>query len=73
VDVIADGDRTRARKRVADELRSVKGSLDRIRSRLADPDFAAKAPADVVEEERRREGDLSSRERVLAGYLVTLG
>ncbi len=71
--VIADGARTRARKRVADELRSVKGSLDRIRSRLADPDFAAKAPTEVVEEERRREGDLASRERVLAGYLVTLG
>ena len=71
--VITEDDRPRARKRVADELRSVRGSLDRIRTRLADPDFATKAPTEVVEEERRREADFISRERVLAGYLVTLG
>jgi valyl-tRNA synthetase len=70
---IADADRPRARRRVHDELQTVRATLDRIRRRLADPEFAARAPGDVVEEERRREGDLRSREQLLAGYLASLG
>jgi len=71
--VIGEGDRPKARRRVQDELQTIRAGLDRVRRRLADPEFAAKAPGEVVEEERRREGDLRSREQVLAGYLATLG
>jgi valyl-tRNA synthetase len=71
--LITEGDRPRARTRVQHELRTVRSGLARVRAHLADPDFATKAPPDVVAEERRREGDLAARERVLTGYLTMLG
>jgi valyl-tRNA synthetase len=69
---IAEGDRPKARARLQGELRSVQGTLARVRARLADTAFASKAPAEVVEEERRRADELATRERVLAGYLTAL-
>ncbi len=70
---IAASDRDRARKRLEAELRTVHTAIERTERRLNDPEFVARAPAEVVEEERRRNGDLHARERVLSGYLESLG
>ncbi len=69
---IAEADRARARKRLAGELTSIRSDIERTRGRLADPSFTARAPAEVVEEERRRSADLQTRERALTGYLEAL-
>ncbi|MGH2373566.1 MAG: valine--tRNA ligase [bacterium] len=69
---IAEADRGRARRRLEDELRTVRTAIARTTQRLADQSFVARAPAEVVEEERRRESDLRTRERVLDGYLSSL-
>jgi valyl-tRNA synthetase len=69
---IADVDRERARTRLAGELSSARADLARVNGRLADGAFVARAPAEVVEEERRRQAELVARERVLAGYLDAL-
>lgn len=69
---VAAADRVRARKRVAGELATARADLGRTTRKLADPEFVARAPADVVDEERRRQGELQSREQVLARYLSAL-
>jgi valyl-tRNA synthetase len=69
---IAEADRDRARKRLEGELRTVRAAVERTGRRLSDPEFVARAPEEVVEEERRRDGDLRARERVLHGYLEAL-
>lgn len=69
---IAGADRDRARKRLAGELASIRGDIERTRGRLSDASFTARAPAEVVDEERRRSADLQTRERALAGYLEAL-
>lgn len=69
---VAETDRERAMKRLTGELAAARAGLERIERRLADPAFLARAPAEVVEEERRRQDDLRLRERVLAGYLRAL-
>ncbi len=69
---IAEADRGRARQRLEDEIRTVRTSIARTTQRLADEAFVARAPEEVVEEERRRERDLRTRERVLDRYLQSL-
>ena len=69
---IAEADRGRARQRLEDELRAVRTAIARTTQRLSDQAFVARAPAEVVEEERRRESELRTRERVLEGYLTSL-
>jgi valyl-tRNA synthetase len=69
---VAQADRARARSRLTAELNAVRGDLDRVGRRLNDDSFVARAPADVVEEERRRARDLHARERILTGYLNAL-
>jgi valyl-tRNA synthetase len=69
---IAEADRARARKRLAGELASIGIDIGRTDSRLADPAFVTRAPAEVVEEERRRIGHLRAREHALAAYLRAL-
>jgi valyl-tRNA synthetase len=70
---IAEGDRGRARQRLEQELRTVRAGIDRADGRLGDQAFVARAPEEVVEEERRRSADLRARERVLTGFLGALG
>lgn len=69
---VAASDRERARARIEGEIRSVAADMARIGRRLADARFIAQAPAEVVEEDRRRQGELHSRQRVLAAYLQAL-
>ncbi|MDR7532315.1 MAG: valine--tRNA ligase, partial [Armatimonadota bacterium] len=69
---IAAADRSRARRRLERELMRVRAAAERAAARLADGNFLARAPEDVVEEERRREEELRAREQVLAGYLADL-
>ncbi len=65
-------DRARARRRLEQELQRVEAAAARTAARLADPAFLAKAPAEMVEEERRRDAELRVRQQVLAGYLADL-
>jgi valyl-tRNA synthetase len=69
---IAEADRARARKRLAGELASVRADLTRVGQRLADQAFVGRAPAEVVDEERRRGTELKAREQALADYLDAL-
>ncbi|MFS8641111.1 MAG: valine--tRNA ligase, partial [Symbiobacteriaceae bacterium] len=52
------------RRRLEKELREVAVALERVRAKLANPAFLEKAPAEVVEGERRREEELAAK-RVL--------
>ncbi|MGH2404289.1 MAG: class I tRNA ligase family protein, partial [bacterium] len=70
---VAEADRERARKRLEGELRSVRTAIERTSRRLGDESFVARAPEEVVEEERRRDRELRTRERVLGEYLKVLG
>ena len=70
---VSEGDRPRARKRLEAELQAARANRERTKGRLEDPAFTTRAPAEVVEEERRRDHDLRGRERVLQRYLEDLG
>lgn len=70
---VGEAEQARARHRLKADLASVRADLDRITRKLADASFMAKAPAEVVEEERRREHDLRGRQQALDGYLRDLG
>lgn len=70
---VAEADRHKARHRLQADLASVRADLDRITRKLADASFVAKAPAEVVEEERRRERELRGRGQALEGYVRDLG
>ncbi|MDR7520823.1 MAG: valine--tRNA ligase [Armatimonadota bacterium] len=69
---VAEADRARARRRLTAELAAAKAELDRTIRRLQDAAFLSRAPAEVVEEDRRREAVLRDRTHVLAGYLAAL-
>jgi valyl-tRNA synthetase len=69
---VAPTDRPRARRRLEQELQRVRAAAARTAARLADGDFLARAPAEVVVEERRREEELRARQQILAGYLAAL-
>jgi valyl-tRNA synthetase len=70
---IAGADREGARRRLVAELGGVRADLDRVSRRLADTVFVARAPAEVVDEERRRQVELRQREHALNGYMAALG
>ena len=49
------------RKRIAKEIGRVDQDLDTLEKKLANPNFASKAPADVVEKDRARIEELKTR------------
>ena len=60
------------RRRLTQELERVRGELARVDGRLASEDFLTRAPAEVVETERRRQDDLARRRDTLTRYLRAL-
>ncbi len=70
---VAEAARGKARERLRSDLARVTADLERIRRRLGDAAFLAKAPPDVVEEEHRRERELLERRQALEGYARDLG
>ncbi|MCH7944045.1 MAG: class I tRNA ligase family protein, partial [Proteobacteria bacterium] len=62
---VVDVDKEKAR--LQGELRKLEGEIDRLDRKLANEDFLAKAPAEVVEEQReRRAATLETRDKVAA-------
>jgi len=59
--------------RLAKEIAKLKGDADKIEAKLRNADFVARAPEDVVEENRERREDALSRIEKLAAALVKLG
>ena len=80
VQVIVDGatiilclddvvDLPREKARLGKEIGRLDAELAKIAAKLANPDFLAKAKAEIVEEQREREADVSrDRDRVKAAY-----
>ncbi|MDR7453398.1 MAG: valine--tRNA ligase, partial [Armatimonadota bacterium] len=69
---VTEADRGRARGRLLGELEQARRDLRRVAQRLDDPAFLDRAPAEVVEEERRRDAELRRRVEALEGYLRAL-
>ncbi|HEY4848199.1 MAG TPA: valine--tRNA ligase, partial [Methylocella sp.] len=59
--------------RLAKEIAKLKGDADKIEAKLRNADFVARAPEEVVEENRERREDALSRMEKLAAALVKLG
>ncbi len=59
--------------RLAKEIAKLKDDVDRIEAKLRNADFVARAPEEVVEENRERQEDALSRMEKLAAALVKLG
>jgi valyl-tRNA synthetase len=59
--------------RLAKEIAKLKGDADKIEAKLRNADFVARAPEDVVEENRERREDALSRMEKLAAALAKLG
>jgi valyl-tRNA synthetase len=59
--------------RLAKEIAKLKGDADKIEAKLRDANFVARAPEDVVEENRERREDALSRMEKLAAALARLG
>jgi valyl-tRNA synthetase len=59
--------------RLANEIAKLKGDADKIETKLRNADFVARAPEEVVEENRERREDALSRMEKLAAALVKLG
>jgi valyl-tRNA synthetase len=59
-------------KRLEKELADLQKEVDRVRAKLANPSFVAKAPTAVVEEQRRKEQDYLARQQKVAARLDTL-
>jgi valyl-tRNA synthetase len=59
--------------RLAKEIAKLKGDADKIEAKLRNADFVARAPEEVVEENRERLLDALSRAEKLAGALARLG
>jgi valyl-tRNA synthetase len=59
-------------EKIRKDLRSVESDLDSRRKKLANPSFADRAPAEIVEKERRIEQELAARQRRLAEILSGL-
>ena len=61
------------RERLERDLTKVEKELKGVESKLARPDFVERAPAEIVDKERQRAGDLRDRKTVLEKHLATLG
>ncbi|MDR5689790.1 MAG: hypothetical protein QN138_08395, partial [Armatimonadota bacterium] len=61
----------RLAQRAREELEEVQREIERVRSRLGNPDFLRRAPAEVVEAERERLSQAQARRDKLARYLVS--
>ncbi|MGI8569090.1 MAG: valine--tRNA ligase [Methylocella sp.] len=59
--------------RLAKEIAKLKGDADKIEAKLRNADFVARAPEEVVEENRERQEDALSRMEKLAAALAKLG
>jgi len=59
--------------RLAKEIAKLRGDADKIDAKLGNADFVARAPEDVVEENRDRREDAVSRMEKLAAALARLG
>jgi valyl-tRNA synthetase len=59
--------------RLAKEIAKLKGDADKIEAKLRNADFVARAPENVVEENRERREDALSRMEKLAAALAKLG
>jgi valyl-tRNA synthetase len=58
--------------RLEKELATTQKELERVQKKLANPDFLAKAPAEVVEKERNRAEELKTKEGALRQRLFSL-
>jgi valyl-tRNA synthetase len=61
------------RERLAREIAKVDTELDKVRAKLADPNFAAKVPAKVLDEHRQRERDWADKHEHLTRMRAALG
>jgi len=53
------------RKRLEREIQKVSAELERAQAKLANPDFLSRAPAEVVEKNKRRADELAARQEQL--------
>ena len=67
---VVDVDKEKAR--LQGELRKLEGEIDRLENKLANEDFLAKAPAEVVEHERERRAETQAARARLAEALDRL-
>ena len=61
------------RKRLAKELENVEKRLQQINNKLANQGFLAKAPADVIEEQRANQRKLAEKAELIRASLKNLG
>jgi valyl-tRNA synthetase len=66
-------DVTAERDRLGKEIAKVDSELEKVRAKLADPNFAGKVPAKVLDEHRQREADWAGKRAQLAKMLEALG
>ena len=59
--------------RLTKELESIEKDLTRIKGKLSNEGFLSKAPGDVIEKEKTKENDLSSRHSSITKRLQMLG
>jgi valyl-tRNA synthetase len=61
------------RDRLSRDLAKVEKELQGVDAKLGRPDFVERAPAEIVDKERERAGDLRNRKKTLEKHLATLG
>jgi len=61
LEVATDGDEEQERQRLRSELAKLEQEIDRARERLANRQFLEKAPAEVVDGNRRRLAEMEDR------------
>lgn len=61
------------RSRLHNELGLVRADLAKAESKLTDPSFLQRAPADVIEKERRKKAEFATRHERLQANLAALG
>jgi valyl-tRNA synthetase len=61
----SDADKERERARLEKELRNIEAQLAATNARLADAGFTGRAPAEVVEQTRRRAAELTQQKTAL--------
>jgi valyl-tRNA synthetase len=72
--IVPEGiDLEKERSRLSKNLREVQAELSRIDSKLKNPQFAAKAPAEVIADHDRRRAELADQTRVLSEQLAKVG